>query len=364
MWRSQSDPPVPPPTGRWTSTASSTSLSSSPTPPVVEEEKRDRNKKSASEYRKRRKVYVLSLERSLQEANAALTEVQSTMRKLSAENSVLRHSMTMLSRLVHKKDDSRAAAATAKAEEEEADGEEVEEEGSPILVPAGFRPIAPSLQRDDSQSNASMELEEPHKGMRTRGRRSAATTVARRPPTAKKPPVALLMAVLFSCFLLYLPLLMELGGGGDSLASSFAAALAGAPLHFPASLPSSFSSSPDCSLSPAACNRGRTLLMVEDAVDDAAAAVEGWGQESTSAFRSSDCRELKVEDAVEVVVSSLSPFNSSDATAALMEDWKSDAPLFDFSHVADAAAVYSSHDSLEVSAEWTQAATTWAPPLM
>ena len=350
-WRAQEEPPVPPVTTRWTSTLSSTSASSSspssssPSPPVVEEEKRDRNKRSASEYRKRRKVYVLSLERSLQEANQALNEVQSTMRKLTAENGVLRHSMQVLSRLVHKDRaedsaglaqllDAGAGLRGAKGEEERAEGAEK----SPLLVPAGFRPVAPSLQRDGRPSDASMAEEEPQRGMRTRGRQS------RRPSGARRPQAGLLLAVLFSCFLLYLPWLMDLGGPADSNTALYAASfLANSSLHFPSSAP--FSSSPDCSLSSSACNRGRTLLTLHSPALDSVAAVDGekeswmvalpgsWGREET--------QSAEVGEAASPLLSS--PFNATDSTAAFVDDWSALASSVDFDDLSHSATAPTTH---------------------
>ena len=91
----------------------------------VPEDKRERNKQSASDYRKRRKLYVASLEQQLNELKAALRVEREEGKKLRGENTVLRASMQMMREFVQGNKNNTttpAMTATARTEEKEEEG--------------------------------------------------------------------------------------------------------------------------------------------------------------------------------------------------------------------------------------------------
>ena len=312
LWRAASDPP-PPARGWGASTSPSSSFfpaPSSPTPlsPVLDEEdKRERNKQSASDYRKRRKMYVTSLEQRLQDASAQLQEAQSSMKKLTAENQVLRQSMQVLSTLVHQRSNTPTAAASlgnGRGTDSTVASLLALPSSSPLLgplVPPPYRPVAPSLQADCAISafSASEAAEEagpigarplrsslkPATADSSRSRRAGPSGAAKAETRQRQRRMGgSLMAVLFSCFLLYLPWLMHMDDTtpasffpASQLPSSLQASwwlsssspsLSSSPSHLHSALPS-----PDCALQPWSCHAGRTLLAVRtrgtavDAVD-------------------------------------------------------------------------------------------------
>ena len=216
-------------------------------------DKRERNKQSASDYRKRRKLYVASLEQRLHSAVTQLSDAHSTVKKLSAENDVLRHSMHVLARIVHRRSN------TSLSDDDHDDSHDDDH----ALLPAVAR--APPAVGDATCDEAAVEDAQ----FCAAASRPSRTRTRTRSASARRQALGVsVMAVLFSCFLLYLPWLTQLDGQ-SALSSAASQAWSMHALH-PLS-PSPLW--PDCAASPAACNRGRALLAlhVDAAYDERAA---------------------------------------------------------------------------------------------
>ena len=315
VWRAQSDPP--PPARGWvssTSPSSSPSVSSSSpscsSPGECEEvDKRERNKQSAADYRKRRKVYVISLEAKLADAAAQLQEAQTSCKRLTAENQVLRQSMQVLSTIVHQRSDSPQAAAREQASRKSVSSTAKPHVSLPssavLLVPPPYRPVAPSLQADGCALGGSFsgDVSEAAEGDglsggrarravkpaarsraggddASRSQRGAAAGVARK-ETRQKQVAGTLMAVLFSCFLLYLPWLVHLDTAMPSSLIFPSALHSSVQLLSPSSSPhqpqSALLTFPDCGLQPWTCHKGRALFALH---------TQQQGDEATEARRS------------------------------------------------------------------------------
>ena len=234
---------------------------------VVPEDKRERNKQSASDYRKRRKLYVVSLEQQLNEVKAALRVEREEGKKLRGENTVLRASMQMMREFVQGNKPSTATQKEQRVEQKEADEDEHEEQAAEavkrwetavsVRIPEEYRPVAPSQQVEvDTEEGAAHT----HNTRKRRGGRVATTKAG-----SKQHKVGLTLFVLFSCFLLYFPWLTELSSSPllhTPSATTMVDVLGGDKVGEPSSL--FYSTPPDCVLQPELCNRGRTILEVMD----------------------------------------------------------------------------------------------------
>ena len=244
---------------------------------VAPEDKRERNKQSASDYRKRRKLYVVSLEQQLSEAKAALRAEKEEGKKLRGENTVLRASMAMMREFVHgAKDRTRQATSTRLEEQRHAEEEEEEEEAQTeaakrwetavsVRIPEEYRPVAPSQQVNGSTEQVSTHSHN------TRKRRSTQAGLGK---AGKQQKVGLTLFVLFSCFLLYFPWLADLSSSplllhNPPAVSSSGGAEAGTAGGAGETVPSSlfYNAAPDCLAQPALCHRGRTILELMEQAD-------------------------------------------------------------------------------------------------
>lgn len=71
-----------------------------PSPPMKGLDKRERNKLSASQYRKRRKIYLDSLEAKVGEMDITLARQNDTITKLTAENRALKEQVSFLKKMM------------------------------------------------------------------------------------------------------------------------------------------------------------------------------------------------------------------------------------------------------------------------
>ena len=242
---------------------------------VVPEDKRERNKQSASDYRKRRKVYVASLEQQLSELKVALRCEREEGKKLRGENSVLRASMQMMREFVQGGKKKQKVAATTRMEEkeEEVEKEEEDEEDAEVTkrweaavsvrIPEEYRPVAPSQQVEEQTEEGATHT---HNTRKRRGTHSA------NPAGSKQHKVGLTLFVLFSCFLLYFPWLADLSSSPLLHTPSAATTdqlMGGDKVVGEQQQHASFfyNTPPDCVAQPELCNRGRTILKVMEDSD-------------------------------------------------------------------------------------------------
>ena len=235
-------------------------------------EKRERNKQSASDYRKRRKLFVSSLEKQLQQAEARLSEAQQEARRLAAENSSLRQTISAMKQ--------RKTASTDTAAERGGDLSLLSSSSggthsSAALcprIPPQFRPTPPSLSAAAAEGGCAAAVGP----VRRSSRRAAGAEAAGGADSLRLG--SLCMFVLFSFFLLYLPFVTQHDGSSPQAVSQQHAAAFSAFPQSDAQRP------PDCSLlsSPLLCHRGRTILALDAEAEGGELREEQWAETQPS----------------------------------------------------------------------------------
>ena len=337
----------------------------------VPEDKRERNKQSASDYRKRRKLYVASLEQQLNELKAALRVEREEGKKLRGENTVLRASMQMMREFVQgNKNNTTTPAMTATArteekeeedDEEEAEAEEAEIEAArrwetavSVRVPEEYRPIAPSQKVEQRVEEGATT--HTHNTRKRRGRQGTTTAVG------KQHKVGLTLFVLFSCFLLYFPWLSELSSSPLMQTASVAPStdvLAGEKLT-DASL--FYNTPPDCIAQPDVCNRGRTILKLMDGdIDvDVHMFLDEQHYTSTPAVLEAEPHSVKLEPSQTAVGVKMDAYEEA-VMEQLLDVAMSPLSLPMSAHNASAALVWlSEHADDSIELLMMQAADPWA----
>jgi hypothetical protein len=163
--------------------------------PLDENEKKERNRKSAFLYRKKRKVYVQTLENQLSTLNAELHQKDERMKSMEMENTVLKQQLLFFQsylnpQMLKNKD----GTATANSDK---------------LLTSGDNTIVPSKRSRKSQSSSKQEIANNNNSTAlSMSTSTSASTVKRgRKPSIFKSPMStsLVMLAILSCFLFCTP---------------------------------------------------------------------------------------------------------------------------------------------------------------